>query len=227
MNSYFIRLTYDHFTARLDELLDTAKIGTWKSKATLAEVRDALDRGRLLEVALRAVEGRPAAVGADVGSAAQDEIAQEAVRRAKGKLLCQIATLWPGDGLGIIEKESERPFEELTEGMRALAIKEISFAASDLPVATDQPEDAVPTQAVYASLVPTIRSQRRARQFVIVSHDANLVVAGDVERIIVLRPGDEPLAGSLFNPAISRAAMDLLEGGEDAFRERARRYRPR
>lgn len=73
-----------------------------------------------------------------------------------------------------------------------------------MPVVSDQPEGAVPTQAVYASLVPTTRSQRISRQFVVVCHDANLVGAGDVEKIIVLRPGEPPFEGSLFRPEISQ-----------------------
>jgi hypothetical protein len=112
----------------------------------------------------------------------------------------------------------------MTEGMRAFAIKEISFAASAFPVISDQPEDAVPPQHVFESLVPTVRAQRAGRQFILASHDANVVVAGDLERVFVLG-GHEIVSGTLFDADIREAAMSLLEGGPDAFTARGDRYR--
>jgi hypothetical protein len=119
------------------------------------------------------------------------------------------------------------PFRGLTEGMRALAVKEISFAASHLPVITDQPEDAVPTRSIFENLVPTIREQRIGRQFIVISHDANIVVTGDVESITVLEANEDGThhAGDLFDPRIREAALEHLEGGKSAFELRARRYK--
>jgi hypothetical protein len=147
------------------------------------------------------------------------------LQRNKLEALARIAVTWPGDGLQLAQRTSPPvPFTQLTEGMRALAIKEISFAASDVPVITDQPEDAVPTQAVFESLVPTIRRQRANRQFIMASHDANIVVAGDVERIWVLDASGKPSFGMLSDDDIRAAALDLLEGGKEAFELRSRRY---
>ena len=84
----------------------------------------------------------------------------------------------------------------------------------------------MPTASVFDTLVPTLRRQRRQRQFIIASHDANVVVAGDVERVVVLPgdPGGDVLAGSLFEAGIRESAMNLLEGGSLAFERRRRRY---
>ena len=118
------------------------------------------------------------------------------------------------------------PFSGLTEGLRALAVKEISFAASRLPVITDQPEDAVPTRSVFESLVPTLREQRIDRQFIVVSHDANIVVTGDVDLVFVLEANNEGSVhvGNLFDDRIRDAAFEHLEGGKSAFALRASRY---
>ena len=121
------------------------------------------------------------------------------------------------------------PFDSLTEGLKALAIKEISFAPSRLPAVTDQPEDAVPTTTIFANLVPTIRKQRSSRQFIIASHDANVVVSGDVERVIVLSPeaSEQPIVGTLFDALVRERAntlLALLEGGDRAFQLRQKRY---
>lgn len=110
--------------------------------------------------------------------------------------------------------------------LRALAIKEISFAASDLPVVTDQPEDAVPTRSVLTASSRTLRKQRTTRQFVLVSHDANVVVASDVEHVCALEAGPkgELHSGNLFDPVTRSAALEHLEGGQAAFELRAARY---
>ena len=65
-----------------------------------------------------------------------------------------------------------------------------------------------------------------------VTHNANLVVNTDVDQVIVahcgtLQSGRLPefsyLAGGLENDVVRRAVCDVLEGGEEAFRQRARR----
>lgn len=225
MLDFFARLEEDFYTDRLDRLLEDAKVGTGRWKTSLEEVRDSLSRTRLVEVAIRSLEGRVDVVPEETELETQDQIATEAMSRHKTRQLAEIATLWPGDGLILTETATEKTFEFLTEGMRALAIKEISFAANQLPVVSDQPEDAVPPEAVYKRLVPTIRSQRSDRQFIFASHDANLVVAGDVERISVLRnPGQLPEEGTLVSESIREAAMQLLEGGKEAFEVRGKRY---
>lgn len=226
MPSFFSRVVENQETRILDDALGTAKVGTGKWSTTLQEVRDRLDRRRLIAAAVRLTQGRPDLLGGDESMETQDAVAHEAVKRGNARLIAEIATRWLGDRLALVLKKGEqRPFEEVTEGMRALAIKEISFAATDVPVITDQPEDAVAPQAVFNNLVPTIRKQRATRQFILASHDANIVVAGDAELVWVL--GEEVTSGTLFDPSIRMSALELLEGGEAAFRLRDRRYRSR
>lgn len=179
----------------------------------------------MLEYALRYLQSSEGE--AEEPTSDQDRIVQEAIERGRLQDIARLACLWPGDALSLDRKTSPpTPFSELTEGLRALAIKEISFAASDLPVVSDQPEDAVPTRSVFDSLVPTLREQRTGRQFIVVSHDANIVVASDVERVCVLQANEDgsPHTGTLFDPVIRNAALEHLEGGQAAFKLRAARY---
>ncbi len=222
MRSFFARVIPDAETDRLDRTLDAAKTGTRMWAKTLPLVRDSLDRERL--VAIRCAQGTPEMMTTDAKVEEQDAITREALDRGRLNDLCTIAGLWPGDGFDISAKgDIPVPFDELTEGLRALAIKEISFASSAVPVVSDQPEDSVPPQAVFDKLVPTLREQRASRQFILVSHDANIVVAGDVERIIVMGAAG-CTTGSLFDASIREAALELLEGGEHAFQQRSLRY---
>lgn len=64
----------------------------------------------------------------------------------------------------------------------------------------------------------------------------NLVINTDADQVIVAEAGPHPagglppityISGGLENFVIRKAVCDILEGGEEAFRERARRLRVR
>lgn len=226
MRTFFARVDVAGHFELLDSLIEDLKTGTRIRATTRGDLRNNLDRFRLLEFAVRKSQGRE--VDASGGEEPeQDRVVAEALGRGRERDVARLACLWPGDSLELSRLGSPpTPFTALTEGLRALAIKEISFASSDLPVVTDQPEDAVPTRSVFESLVPTLRAQRISRQFLVVSHDANIVVASDIDRITVLGGGPDgaSFVGSLADDRVRAAALEHLEGGSTAFALRAERY---
>ena len=232
MPSFFVRLSPDNLTTDIDQLLDDLKTGTRLHESSVQETRDALDRKCFCRAAIRYLQF-PASgehqEDPDEISGNTRKIAQVSMEREKFDGIAQLSALWPSDAIEILQKQKGAdpvPFDSLTEGLKALAIKEISFAASQLPAVTDQPEDAVPTTAIFENLVPTVREQRAFRQFIIASHDANVVVSGDMERVIVFPPeaSKQPIVGTLFDSSIRESAITLLEGGDRAFELRRRRY---
>ena len=89
---------------------------------------------------------------------------------------------------------------------------------------------------IHAPLVGLFLDAKTKRQVIMVTHNANLVVNTDADQIIVAqagphRPGQLPpityLSGGLESNSIRKAVCDILEGGERAFQERARRLRVR
>lgn len=224
MQTFRCRLNEDARTEQLDELIESAKVGTRFQEGTLVDVRNTLDRKRLVEDAIHLAMGEEVDPPDELRQ--QVEIARVVASRSEQQMtvLGRLVGYWPGDALLMERNADGMEFRALSEGLKALAIKEISFASSDRPVITDQPEDAVTPSAVFDNLVPTLRIQRRNRQFIVASHDANIVVAGDVERIIVLDPSGKSRPGTLADSRIRDDALQLLEGGELAFRRRADRY---
>ena len=98
----------------------------------------------------------------------------------------------------------------------------------------DQPEENLDPRSVFDELVPHFREARLRRQVIIVTHNANLVVNTDADQVIVASAkaaadGGLPLisyrSGSLEDPEIRREVCAILEGGERAFLDRAKRYR--
>jgi hypothetical protein len=128
------------------------------------------------------------------------------------------------------------PIATLSPGTRGVVLLTLYLALDEWdfrPLVIDQPEENLDPSSVYSDLVPFFRTAAHRRQIIMVTHNANLVVNTDSDQVIVataLRERTDQLpnvtysAGGLEDPSIRQAVCDLLEGGEDAFRKRGRRY---
>ena len=128
--------------------------------------------------------------------------------------------------------------EQLSPGTRGIVLL-LLYLAIDVsdrrPLIIDQPEENLDPRSVFEELVPHFKEARKRRQIIIVTHNANLVVNTDVDQVIfvsseVLEDGLPKIcyrSGSLENEDVRNLVCMTLEGGEDAFRERERRYRLR
>jgi len=108
--------------------------------------------------------------------------------------------------------------------------------ADDRPLIIDQPEENLDPKSVFDELVALFIQAKQKRQVIMVTHNANLVINTDADQIIIAEAGPHlhgalpPItytAGGLEEAKIREAVCDILEGGEAAFQERARRLRVR
>lgn len=106
----------------------------------------------------------------------------------------------------------------------------------DRPLLIDQPEENLDPKSVFDELVQLFIEAKSHRQVIMVTHNANLVINTDADQIIVAdvaahRHGALPeityLSGGLEQSEIRDIVCEILEGGEEAFQERARRLRVR
>jgi hypothetical protein len=128
---------------------------------------------------------------------------------------------------------------KLSPGTRGIVLLLLYLAlddADDRPLIIDQPEENLDPKSVFEELVPLFITAKAKRQVIMVTHNANLVINTDADQIIVAEVGPHQIgglppitykAGGLENADIRKAVCDILEGGERAFRERARRLRVR
>ena len=128
---------------------------------------------------------------------------------------------------------------KLSPGTRGIVLLLLYLAlddSDDRPLIIDQPEENLDPKSVFDELVALFIAAKVKRQVIMVTHNANLVINTDADQIIVAEAGPHPsgglppisyVAGGLENTAIRKAVCDILEGGEAAFRERARRLRVR
>jgi ABC-type lipoprotein export system ATPase subunit len=127
--------------------------------------------------------------------------------------------------------------EQLSPGTRGIVLLLLYLAvdqSDDRPLIIDQPEENLDPKSIFDELVGRFVETRHRRQIIIVTHNANLVVNTDADQVIVAnagshRPGRLPemtyTSGGLENPAIRQQVCEILEGGQHAFEERARRLR--
>jgi len=128
---------------------------------------------------------------------------------------------------------------KLSPGTRGIVLLLLYLAlddADDRPLIIDQPEENLDPKSVFDELVSLFIAAKSKRQVIMVTHNANLVINTDADQIIVANaspPKDGGLpsftytAGGLEDAEIRKVVCDILEGGEKAFRERARRLRVR
>ena len=131
-----------------------------------------------------------------------------------------------------------------------LLILFLQISSSEFPILIDQPEDNLDNRTIYDLLCKIIKERKKERQIIIVSHNANLVVATDAENIIVANQKGqseeletaqyqfEYINGSLEYTkeknnkiksilncqGIREHVCDILEGGGEAFKLREKKY---
>ncbi|WP_238537267.1 AAA family ATPase [Pseudomonas sp. R62] len=108
--------------------------------------------------------------------------------------------------------------------------------SDDRPLIIDQPEEILDPKSVFDELVSLFIAAKAKRQVIIVTHNANLVINTDADQIIVATSGPSAfgglppityVSGGLENEDIRKVVCEILEGGDIAFQERARRLRVR
>ncbi len=91
----------------------------------------------------------------------------------------------------------------------------------------DQPEDDLDNQTIYEDVIKLIQILKPKAQFIFATHNANFPVLGDAEQIISCSYSDDEIyaiSGSIDCPKLQQEIVDIMEGGEEAFRQRKRRY---
>lgn len=130
--------------------------------------------------------------------------------------------------------------EKLSPGIKGIVLL-ILYLGVDRddtrPLIVDQPEENLDNESIYNLLAGYFRRAKKERQFILITHNPNLVVNTDSEQVIVAqatrRKGGLPtityVSGSLENttplkPGIRQHVCRILEGGETAFKRREQRY---
>jgi hypothetical protein len=147
--------------------------------------------------------------------------------RASGRLY-ELQTI-AVDDVPLIELrtgETHRPSAHVSTGQRCTCILPILLLHSDNPLVIDQPEDNLDNAFIYDVLLKSIAITKATRQILFVTHNPNIPVLGDAERVFVLESdGERGVVARAGDVDEVRADIErILEGGREAFMKRSARY---
>ena len=124
--------------------------------------------------------------------------------------------------------------QALSTGQKATAVLLLLLLESDAPLVVDQPEDDLDNRFITEGVVPIMRREKRRRQFVFSTHNANIPVLGDAELILGLAATGEAREGqariapqhmaSIDSRPVRELVEEILEGGKAAFEMRRSKY---
>ena len=113
-------------------------------------------------------------------------------------------------------------------GQRCTVVLPILLASHPNMLLIDQPEDHLDNAFLTSTLVEALMARDADDQIIVASHNANVPVLGEANRIIVLesdgRRGFVKHAGPLEHEGSVQAITTVMEGGLEAFRRRSRFY---
>jgi predicted ATPase len=127
-----------------------------------------------------------------------------------------------------------RTLQALSTGQKATAVLLLLLLESEAPLVVDQPEDDLDNRFITEGVVPIMRQEKRRRQFVFSTHNANIPVLGDAELILGLAASGEAEEGhakiapehmgSIDSRPVRELVEEILEGGKAAFEMRRSKY---
>jgi hypothetical protein len=204
-----------------DEITQLTRWATW---------RDALASGMFHEIAnrdnadlrgnwLKRLESMDETVRLRLATEIADDIVQIAFLKDGGK------------------PDRDDDWQDITQGspgQRTAAMLGFVLHHGDEPLVLDQPEDDLDTEWISKLVVRELRASRWKRQVIVVTHNANIPVNGDAERVIVLENAAGALqirrtdtaehCGAIEIQTVREDIQNIMEGGIRAFIQREKKY---
>lgn len=128
-------------------------------------------------------------------------------------------------------------FDKASPGQQASALLELLLRQQAGTLIIDQPEDDLDNKVIM-KIVDLIKKSKSNRQLVFATHNPNIVVNGDADKIISLttgeidpRPGEDSVRisvdqdGAIETLEVKAVITKVMEGGAGAFDLRRRKYR--
>lgn len=123
---------------------------------------------------------------------------------------------------------NSKPLKDHSLGQRATALILFLLAQKETNVLMiDQPEDDLDNQTIYEDVIKAIKSLKGEMQFIFATHNANIPVLGDSEKIVSYKYSDDKIevhGGTIDDKETQKQIVTIMEGGEEAFNRRKNIY---
>ena len=126
----------------------------------------------------------------------------------------------------LLDGDTFKDSTHLSTGQRCTTILPILLTQSERPLLIDQPEDNLDNAFVYETIVRALRATKGNRQVIFVTHNPNIPVLGEAERVFVFSSdGQHSTLKQVGTVDDCREQIErILEGGREAFLLRKARY---
>jgi chromosome segregation protein len=130
------------------------------------------------------------------------------------------------------------PFEQASPGQQAAALLHLLLNQEAGTLIIDQPEEDLDNKIIM-KIAGLVQTTKRKRQLIFATHNPNFVVNGDSDKVVALVPesvgsnsnGGASMPrisidadGAIETPAVRSAITETMEGGQNAFELRGRKY---
>jgi len=191
--------------------------------------------------------GRAVPDGAPAGPQWRDPILEKIIDLVKGfddKVIARLICQYVPDSVNMelrrkVDEEDYISIQQASVGQKATALFLILLAQTDGLLVIDQPEDDLDNAFITNDILPAIQDLKHQQQVIFATHNANMLVNAESEKIVILdtepRPsmteglpqirGRVSYEGGIDNESVRDSVTKILEGGREAFLARERKYR--
>jgi len=128
----------------------------------------------------------------------------------------------------IVIKYNDKSLDKHSLGQRASALILFLLAQKENDVLIiDQPEDDLDNQTIYDEVIKELKKLKGNMQFIFATHNANIPVLGDSEKVIACSYDEKKISihsGNIDVHETQRFIVDIMEGGDEAFNRRKNIY---
>jgi hypothetical protein len=150
----------------------------------------------------------------------------EALRADGGAYEIESVDLGDVPRIELLDGDKYKESPNLSTGQRCTTILPILLVQSERPLFIDQPEDNLDNAFIYDTVVKALRAVKGTRQVIFVTHNPNIPVLGEADRVFVFE-SDGHHARLRREGTVDQCKDDIetiLEGGREAFLQRKARY---
>jgi hypothetical protein len=141
------------------------------------------------------------------------------------------APIEDGVALELLDGLDYKPSDQLSIGQRCTVVLPVLLGNHGDTLIIDQPEDHLDNAFIASTLVSALRNRRTDDQMIFSSHNANIPVLGDADRVVVMQSDGEhgfvKHQGALEESYTVDHITQVMEGGIEAFEARSLFYEQR
>lgn len=122
-------------------------------------------------------------------------------------------------------KYDDKDIEDASFGQKCTAVIVILLLFGNNPLIIDEPETHLDSALIANYLVHLLKNKKTDRQVIFATHNANLVINGDAEKIFILKDknGKTEIVETTIENLDNREELLKLEGGKEAFEKRGKK----